>query len=142
MANIPITVVHGVVLSTAPVGPPAEPDYVTGDLDFCVQRIRITFTQNGTRENDALAGSLIIHSQNITSVMAVRGLITNRDIEAHGGYLKTTDQKFINASSSLQLNEDEIRMLRSGLQECGGSFEKLFKKATTGPSTGSDVKIV
>ena len=46
-------------------------------------------------------------------------------------------KEFINASSSLQLNEDEIRMLRDGLQECGGSFEKLFKKA----GAGTDIQI-
>ncbi len=33
-----------------------------------------------------------------------------------------------NASSSLQLNEGELNMLREGLTQSGGSFEQLFKK--------------
>ena len=33
-----------------------------------------------------------------------------------------------NASSTLFLDEEEMRMLKSALQESGGSFEKLFKK--------------
>lgn len=52
---------------------------------------------------------------------------------------KPAGQEFINASSSLQLNEDEVKMLRMGLEQCGGSFEKLFKKA--GAVSGSDVNI-
>ena len=49
-------------------------------------------------------------------------------------------QEFINASSSLQLKEDELKMLRMGLEQCGGSFEKLFQKMGTAPS-GSETRI-
>jgi len=94
MANYSKSVQHGLVIATAPVGPPAEPDYVGGDLAYCVERVAITFTQAGSRTSDALAGSLVIHSENITTVMAIRGLITVREIESYGGYLKTTDHKF------------------------------------------------
>ncbi len=33
-----------------------------------------------------------------------------------------------NASTSLELNKEELSMLRSGLTESGGSFEELFNK--------------
>lgn len=39
----------------------------------------------------------------------------------------------INASSSLQLKDDELTLLRSALEVHGGSFEKMFQKA--GPAT-------
>ena len=90
------TITHGLVFASAALGPVPDfdVDYVSGDLDFCVERVSITFRQAGTRESDALAGTLIVHSENITTVMAVRGLITVREIESFGGYLKTTDHKF------------------------------------------------
>lgn len=94
MADIVKTIAHGLVMSEALVGPPAEPDYVGGDLAFCVERVRITFTQATSRESDALAGELITHADHICSAMAVRGMITVREIESFGGYLKTTDHKF------------------------------------------------
>ncbi len=34
----------------------------------------------------------------------------------------------VNASSALHLNEDEITQLREALDQCSGSFEKLFNK--------------
>lgn len=37
-------------------------------------------------------------------------------------------QQFANASSSLQLKEEELKALRSALEQNGGSFEKMFKK--------------
>ena len=40
-----------------------------------------------------------------------------------------------NASSSLQMKEEEIAALRNALQQHGGSFEKMFKKAD--PATGA-----
>lgn len=49
-----------------------------------------------------------------------------------------TDGEFMNASSSLELKDEELKMLRSGLQECGGSFEKLFQKMGT---SGKDTRI-
>ena len=45
--------------------------------------------------------------------------------------------EFLNASSGLQLKEDEVKMLRSDLEQSGGSFEKLFQKMGT---TGTDTK--
>lgn len=35
--------------------------------------------------------------------------------------------RMANASSHLELNHQEIAMLRSALQECGGSFERVFR---------------
>ena len=94
MAVYTFTVAQGLVFATAPLAELPLVDYVGGDLDFCVERISITFRQPGTRTSDALAGTLVIHSENITTVKAVRGLITTREIESFGGYLKTTDHKF------------------------------------------------
>ncbi len=50
----------------------------------------------------------------------------------------------INASSSLQLNKEELEQLRSGLEKSGGSFEKLFQKMQTGTTSGpaADTRIV
>ena len=39
--------------------------------------------------------------------------------------------QFINASSSLQLKDDELKVLRDALEQNGGSFEKMFQKAGT-----------
>ncbi|TSC58501.1 MAG: hypothetical protein Greene041619_511 [Candidatus Peregrinibacteria bacterium Greene0416_19] len=37
-------------------------------------------------------------------------------------------QTMINASSNLSLKDSEVELLRQGLEQCGGSFEQLFKK--------------
>jgi hypothetical protein len=37
-------------------------------------------------------------------------------------------QQFVNASSSLQVKEEDLTALRSALEQNGGSFEKMFKK--------------
>jgi len=49
-----------------------------------------------------------------------------------------------NASSSLQLNEGELNMLREGLTQSGGSFEQLFKKFGGGDkgASAADTRIV
>lgn len=47
----------------------------------------------------------------------------------------TTKDQTVNESSSLYLKENEVHALRQGLEQCGGSFEKLFTEY--GP--GSDV---
>jgi len=44
-----------------------------------------------------------------------------------------------NASSSLQLSEDEMGMLRQALDQSGGSFEHLFKKYGVEQSAGTDI---
>ena len=38
-----------------------------------------------------------------------------------------SDNAFVNASSTLQLKDDELRVLREALERSGGSFEQLFK---------------
>ena len=88
------SITHSLSFASAPLQGTTEVDYVGGDLDFCVERVRITFMQRSTHTTDALAGVLVAGSEQITSVWAVRGMITVREIEAHGGYLKTTDHKF------------------------------------------------
>lgn len=50
-------------------------------------------------------------------------------------------QQFINASSSLQLKEEELAALRSALEQNGGSFEKMFTKAGSSPAAGTDTRI-
>ncbi|HLD32369.1 MAG TPA: hypothetical protein VJB10_02145 [Candidatus Peribacteraceae bacterium] len=41
-----------------------------------------------------------------------------------------------NVSTSLELNKEELAMLRKGLTEAGGSFEELFHKyGSSGPSS-------
>ena len=52
--------------------------------------------------------------------------------------LKEGNQPFMNASSSLQLKEEELKVLRAGLEKCDGSFEKLFRK--TESASGSDTR--
>ncbi len=44
--------------------------------------------------------------------------------------------RLINASSSLQLKDEELKQLRQGLEQSGGSFEKLFQKmgSPSGPN--------
>jgi hypothetical protein len=37
----------------------------------------------------------------------------------------------VNESSALGLKENEVTALRSGLEECGGSFDELFKRYGT-----------
>ena len=44
--------------------------------------------------------------------------------------------QLINASSSLQLKDEELKQLRQGLEQSGGSFEKLFQKMQTGTTSG------
>ena len=34
----------------------------------------------------------------------------------------------VNASSTLQMSDKEVRMLNSALEQCGGSFSQLFEK--------------
>src|SRR3989338_4875943 len=48
--------------------------------------------------------------------------------------------KMENVSSSLNLKENEVKMLRSALEKSGGSFEELFKQfGSSGPgNTGRD----
>ena len=45
----------------------------------------------------------------------------------------------VNASSTLHMKEGEIQLLRDAMQQCDGSFEKLFQKfgAEPGKSSGS-----
>ncbi len=45
-----------------------------------------------------------------------------------GAATAKTDDKMVNASSTLHLKEDEIAQLHKGLEQSGGSFEALFKK--------------
>ncbi len=49
---------------------------------------------------------------------------------------KHPEQQMANASSSLHLKDDEIAQLKKGLEQSGGSFEKLFKKY--GPQRDGD----
>lgn len=50
----------------------------------------------------------------------------------------------INASSSLQLKDEELAQLRMGLESSGGSFDKLFQKMNSQKPTGQapDTRIV
>lgn len=89
-----LTVAHTICLDDAGIGPKAEPDYVTGDLDYCVEKIEVTIKTPESRTINALAGSIDVSCESITTVMAVRGLISVREIESYGGYLKTTDHKY------------------------------------------------
>ena len=56
-------------------------------------------------------------------------------IKAHEG------NEFVNASSSLQLKDDELRQLKADLESCGGSFEKLFQKMGATPGQAPDTRI-
>lgn len=51
------------------------------------------------------------------------------------------NQQCVNASSSLQLKEEELAALRKGLEENGGSFEKMFQKTGSGSGSGTDTRI-
>lgn len=48
--------------------------------------------------------------------------------------MATDESGMVNASSTLSLKDEEVQMLRGALQDCGGSFEKLFDKY--GPAAG------
>ena len=50
----------------------------------------------------------------------------------------------VNASSALHLKETEVTMLHDALEQCGGSFEQLFKKfgKEDGTTAKPDTKIV
>ncbi len=56
-------------------------------------------------------------------------------------------EALINASSSLQLKDEELLELRKGLESSGGSFERLFQKMmpapnqNTIPNAGTDTRI-
>ncbi|NOS68196.1 MAG: hypothetical protein HOO67_07630 [Candidatus Peribacteraceae bacterium] len=50
-------------------------------------------------------------------------------------------QQFVNASSSLQLKDEELASLRTALEQNGGSFEKMFKKVESGPAAPTDTRI-
>lgn len=41
--------------------------------------------------------------------------------------IRTNTDGMVNASSSLSLKDEEVASLRAALQECGGSFEQLFR---------------
>ena len=45
----------------------------------------------------------------------------------------------MNISSTLQLSKDEMGAMRQGLEECGGSFEKLFEKYGIGEDVNEEV---
>ena len=51
-------------------------------------------------------------------------------------YIQPTSDKdgMVNASSALNLKEDEVKMLQKALEQSGGSFEKLFRKYGEGGS--------
>ncbi len=44
--------------------------------------------------------------------------------------------QLVNASSSLQLKDDELASLRAALEKNGGSFEKIFQKLGASSSQG------
>ena len=52
-------------------------------------------------------------------------------------YLQPKSDKdgMVNASSALNLKEDEVKMLQKALEQSGGSFEELFKKFGSGGSS-------
>lgn len=49
-----------------------------------------------------------------------------------------TEGQTINASSSLQLKDEELKQLRHGLEQSGGSFEKLFQKMKASSTQGGE----
>ena len=59
----------------------------------------------------------------------------------------TAQEPTANASSALHLKDSEVELLHHALDECDGSFEKLFqmyggKKKDAGPSSMPDTRIV
>lgn len=53
----------------------------------------------------------------------------------------TVQDETANASSSLHLKDEEVEQMRKGLEDCGGSFEKLFQKFGPKPSASeSDMR--
>jgi hypothetical protein len=58
--------------------------------------------------------------------------------------VQATKDTTVNASSSLNLKENEVQMLGEALKQAGGSFEKLFQKygKKGKDASGADTKIV
>lgn len=42
--------------------------------------------------------------------------------------IQNVKEGVVNASSALNLREEEVKLLHNALRECGGSFDALFKK--------------
>ncbi len=69
-------------------------------------------------------------------------IVLNASLQSVHAFRSTPEnQKCVNASSSLQLKEEELAALRTALEQNGGSFEKMFQKATPGAGA-TDTRIV
>lgn len=68
-------------------------------------------------------------------------IVLNASLQGAGRICPVVDggQQCVNASSSLQLKEDEIKALRLALEQNGGSFEKMFGGAKPGPAADTRV---
>ena len=90
----------------------------------CGKRVPVDFSSVRVVSGESLLLQLKCDSCNAyivlhASLQGVEHLANSEHWEADGT---------VNASSNLQMSEDEVKMLNAALAESGGSFETLFEK--------------
>lgn len=62
-------------------------------------------------------------------------IVLNASLQTAQVYRMNPAGQVVNASSTLQLKDEDVAALRKALEQSGGSFEKMFKK--TEPAAGT-----
>lgn len=114
-----MSVVHGLKMDDAVICITAD-DAVSfinpHDLNLVTGRVTLKIKREGTAEDDALAGELVVGTERIQLVRALPTLTSRRDIDQSDGKLRISDKKFRIPQAELEFAPEMGDQVQVGTQ--------------------------